>query len=201
MPKTEIIIATSNQGKVREILEICADLPIVLTSLSDHWKEVPEIPETGETFLDNARIKAEWVRERRSTWVLADDSGLEVDALEGRPGVLSSRYAGQHADDRENVVKLLSALGGVPAEKRTARFRCVMVLLGPAGETVTAEGVCEGRIGFEPRGEGGFGYDPVFIPEGFAETFAELDAGMKNRISHRGLALQTLRGRLDELFG
>jgi XTP/dITP diphosphohydrolase len=201
MIEAEIIIATGNLGKVREIRHICAGLPIHLTSLKDHWAAVPVIPETGDTFLANALIKARWVLARRGGWVLADDSGLEVDALGGRPGVLSSRYAGENADDRQNVEKLLAALEGVAPDKRTARFRCVMVLLGPAGETVSAEGVCEGRIDVRPRGEGGFGYDPLFVPAGFTRSFAELDEDAKNAISHRGRALKKLKGRLDELFG
>ncbi|MBD3317580.1 MAG: XTP/dITP diphosphatase [Chitinivibrionales bacterium] len=200
MAGPEIIIATSNEGKVREIRQICADLTVAPTSLKDHWRPVPDIPETGETFLENARIKAEWVWERRATWVLADDSGLEIDSLGGKPGVWSSRYAGEHAHDRENIAKVLEELKGVPPEKRTARFKCVMVLLSPSGEASTAEGVCEGRILSEPRGEGGFGYDPIFVPEGYTGSFAELDADTKNGISHRGRALESLKGRLHELF-
>jgi len=196
-----IIVATNNMGKLREIREICAGLPFALTSLRDHWNPVPSIPEEGATFLDNARAKACWVFDKTGTWSLADDSGLEVDCLGGAPGVRSARYAGDHATDRENLDKLLAALADCPLQRRTARFRCVAVLKFSEADELVANGVCEGAIGFEPRGTDGFGYDPVFMPAGFSLTFAELDSSNKNAISHRGKALAALRRGLDERFG
>ncbi|MBD3391536.1 MAG: RdgB/HAM1 family non-canonical purine NTP pyrophosphatase [Chitinivibrionales bacterium] len=193
----EILIATGNQGKVREIGQIFSDTPLRLRSLRDIWDTIPEIPETGATFFDNARMKARWVLGRTGAWCLADDSGLEVDALGGEPGVRSARFAGEHGNDTANNAKLLRCLQNVEVEKRTARFRCVVVLAGPEGE-YSAEGVCEGRIGFGPRGSEGFGYDPLFIPDGFSETFAQLDADRKHAVSHRGRALQALRERIRE---
>jgi XTP/dITP diphosphohydrolase len=195
----DILIATANAGKVREITEIFAALPLRFTSLRDHWDEPPDIPETGATFLENARMKARWVYSRKNVWTLADDSGLEVDALKGEPGVLSARYAGEHANDSANITKLLAALSGVPASARSARFRCVAVLVGPGGEFV-GEGTCEGAIGFGPRGNGGFGYDPLFTPDGFVKTFAELDPQQKHAVSHRGRALMSLKEKVYGLL-
>ncbi len=197
----EIVVASKNRGKIREINEICRDLPLTLTSLADHFDPVPDIPETGDSFYENARLKAVWVKEKLGVWALADDSGLEVDALDGRPGIYSARYAGPEARDADNVQKLLDALRETSEEKRTARFRCVLVLLGPGGEEFRAEGTCEGKIGYEPTGSDGFGYDPVFLPKGHDETFSELSSDQKNRISHRGLALRNLRLVLREQFG
>jgi XTP/dITP diphosphohydrolase len=201
MADVDIIVATGNAGKMREIREICSDLPVTLTSLADHWPTVPSIAETGATFVENARIKAHWVLSRKGGWTLADDSGLEVDALGGAPGVMSARYGGEDGNAALNLAKLLEELRDVPADRRAARFRCVMVLAGPDGEEVVSEGACEGRIGFEPAGEKGFGYDPVFVPDGYGETFAQLASSEKNRISHRGRALASMSGRMHELFG
>jgi len=181
---------------MREIREILKDFSFEMKSLKDVWNPVPSIPETGATFEENALLKARWVWRRRKCRVLADDSGLEVDFLDGAPGVTSARYAGPGGNDAENLAKLLKALDGVPPEKRRARFRCVMVMLEPDGSAVTASGACEGRIGSKPAGGGGFGYDPVFIPDGYDRTFAELDAGVKNMISHRARALANLHTAL-----
>lgn len=198
----EVIVATGNRGKLREILEILSDMPLNLTGLRDHWNPPPDIPETGSTFEENARLKAAWVHERTGLWSLADDSGLEVDALQGAPGVYSARYAGEGAGDEANLRKLLQQMDGVPDERRTARFRCVVVLMSGPDRVYVAQGVCDGRIVREPAGTNGFGYDPVFVPDGFRRTFAQLDEGVKNAISHRGKALVNLRKelvRLDEL--
>jgi XTP/dITP diphosphohydrolase len=194
-----IIVATGNPGKMKEFREILADLPIELHSLIDHWNPLPVIEETGLTFYENARIKADWVFEKTGTWALADDSGLEVDALGAAPGVQSARYAGVHANGRENNRKLLEMLRDVPEAQRTARFRCVLVLRTGLRTYLTAEGVCDGTIIDTPRGIGGFGYDPLFIPSGYQMTFAELDSSEKNRISHRAKALRALRGELHDL--
>jgi XTP/dITP diphosphohydrolase len=194
----KIIVATGNMGKLREIREICKGLPFEITSLQDHFDPVPKIPEDGSTFLENARQKARWVYDRTDIWALADDSGLEVDFLGGMPGVHSARYAGEHADDRKRIEKLLAACEGCPADRRTARFRCVVVLKSGDDDEIAAEGTCEGRLGYEPKGSDGFGYDPLFFPDGYDRTFAELAAGEKNAISHRGKALNALRRILDE---
>jgi XTP/dITP diphosphohydrolase len=197
----EIIIATGNRGKLREIEELMRGLPLALTSLADHWDPVPAIPETGETFLENALQKARWVFERKGVWTLADDSGLEVDALDGRPGVRSARFAGENSDTAANNRKLLELLADVPAERRTARFKCVAVLVGSALSYFSAEGVCEGAITFAPRGAGGFGYDPLFVPRGFSQTFAEIEQAAKHAISHRGMAFEKIKKHCHELLG
>ncbi len=200
--RREIIVASGNRGKLREITELLSDMPLTLSGLRDHWDPPPDIPETGATFEENARLKAKWVHERTGVWALADDSGLEVDALRGAPGVYSARYAGEGAGDEANLRKLLKEMEGVPEQSRTARFRCVVVLMAAADLAYVAQGVCNGRIVGEPCGSNGFGYDPVFVPDGFRRTFAQLDEGVKNAISHRGKALVNLRKelvRLDEL--
>jgi XTP/dITP diphosphohydrolase len=196
-----VIIATNNMGKLREIKEICTGLPFVLTALKDHWNPVPSIPENGGTLYENAAAKASWVYERKRIWSLADDSGLEVDFLHGLPGVRSARFAGDHATDAMNVAKLLSAIAECPKEKRRARFRCVMVFKVSATEELVAEGACEGVIGYEPKGSDGFGYDPIFTPDGFDKTFAQLDFSTKNSISHRGKALAAFRRILHDRYG
>jgi XTP/dITP diphosphohydrolase len=199
MTINDVIIATGNSGKLQEIREIFSEYPIRFTSLKDYWNPVPDIPETGNTFLENARMKANWVFSRKNIWTLADDSGLEVDALDGEPGVLSARYAGQKSNDTANIEKLLQKMADVELKNRTARFRCVVVLTGPNTEFVS-EGVCEGHIGFTGIGTKGFGYDPLFIPEGFDRTFAELTNEEKHATSHRGRALADLTKKIDELL-
>ncbi|HIC93340.1 MAG TPA: non-canonical purine NTP pyrophosphatase, partial [Anaerolineae bacterium] len=158
MPK--LLIATNNPGKLREYEELLAGLPLELTSPAREGLSL-EVAETGESFAENARLKAVAYARASGLLTLADDSGLEVDALSGRPGVHSARYAGEGADDEERYRLLLEEMRGVPWEKRTARFRCVIAIATPEGEVRTAEGTCEGIIAFEPRGEHGFGYDPV----------------------------------------
>ncbi len=195
-----IIIATTNKGKLREIKELFQGSGLELSALSDHFNPVPDIPEDKETFLGNARQKAEWVRSRTGMWTLADDSVLEVDFLDGDPGVRSARYAGVGATDSQRIEKLLSACEDCPEELRTARFKCAVIIKLSEQEELIGEGVCEGRIGFAPQGSGGFGYDPVFFPQGFDRSFAELSAEEKNAISHRGKALAALRRRCDERF-
>ena len=196
----QVIVATGNRGKLREIGEICRGLPFEFLALKDRFDPVPVIPEDGRTFLENARQKAQWVYSRTKVWSLADDSGLEVDFLGGMPGVQSARYAGNGASDAQRISKLLAACAQCPAEKRTARFRCVVVFIRGDGDEIIGEGTCEGRIGYEPKGSDGFGYDPVFYPSGYDRTFAELAAQEKNAISHRGKALRALRRILDEHY-
>jgi XTP/dITP diphosphohydrolase len=194
----EIIVATGNKGKLEEIKTLMSDLPIVLTSLRDYWDPVVAIPEDGETFQENAFAKARWVFSRTGKPCLADDSGLEVDFLNGQPGIRSARFAGEGATDIKNLEKLLRLLKECPREKRQARFRCALALIVSEKEIITAEGSCEGVIIDDPAGDNGFGYDPVFVPSGFDRTFAQLDSIVKNKISHRGKALGELKKKLHE---
>ncbi len=194
----KVILGTKNRHKVREIGDILLSVPIDLVPLPD---ETPESPEDQETLDGNAAQKASYYAKLTDSFCLADDTGLEVDALNGEPGVHSARYAGPDATYADNRDKLLAALTGVPKAGWTARFRCVMSLANPAGEIVaTAEGTVEGQIIAESRGEGGFGYDPIFRPLESERTLAELSAEEKNALSHRGRALQALRPRLLELL-
>jgi len=188
-----IIIATGNAGKVKEFREMLAGLDISLTNLADHFTPLPDIAETGATFYENAKIKADWVYGHTDgIWSLADDSGLEVDALDGAPGVFSARYGGEGATSATNNEKLLKELRDVPEARRTARFKCVLVLKTGINTYHTAEGTCEGRIIEHAAGGKGFGYDPLFVPAGFDRTFAQLAPEEKNRISHRGAAIKKI---------
>ena len=196
MVKT-VVSATNNAHKVEEI-ETALDFEgWEFKSLKDAGL-VSDPDETGSTFLENARIKARAAHDIAGTAVLADDSGLIVDALDGAPGVFSSRYSGIDGDDRANNVKLLQELGAVPYEQRTARFATVLVFIDENGSETVAEGFVEGHIGFAERGEHGFGYDPLFFPDIYNGdvTMAELTQGQKNTISHRGNALRELRKKL-----
>lgn len=192
------MVATSNPAKVVEIEQILSGHSIRLITRAElsGW---PEIAETGSTYLENALIKARAVADRVGRPALADDSGIEVDVLDGGPGPRSARLAGEGATDEQNNVRLISLLFGVLPERRTARYRCVAVIVFPDGGEVVAEGVCEGTIALEARGLGGFGYDPWFIPAGEARTMAELSPAEKHGISHRGRALRALMQRLQEL--
>ena len=196
---TKLLIATNNPGKVREYEELLADLPVEITFPAQEGVGL-EVEETGLTFEENARIKALAFAQATGLLTLADDSGLEVDALGGAPGVHSARYAGPGASDIDRYQKLLTELEEVPTGGRSARFRCVVAIVQPDGTVYTADGACEGEIGFEPRGEHGFGYDPVFVVEGYAgQTMAELDPEIKNRISHRARAVEAARPILTQL--
>lgn len=190
-----LVIATSNAGKLREFREMLGDLAISLRSLAD-YPGAPDVVEDADSFAGNARKKALAYAAHAGEAVLADDSGLEVDALGGAPGVHSARYAGDAADAKANVAKLLDELAEVPADERTARFRCVLAVVVPNGASLLAEGTCEGHVTTEPHGTGGFGYDPVFIHAEFDRTFAEATADEKNRVSHRRRALEALRPEL-----
>ncbi|MGD9200120.1 MAG: RdgB/HAM1 family non-canonical purine NTP pyrophosphatase [Chitinispirillia bacterium] len=200
MTNTELIVATGNKGKMKEICEIGKSMPILFKSLRDIWSNVPDIPEDGLTFEENALIKASWVYTRKKVLTLADDSGLEIDILNGEPGVFSSRYSGIDCNHKRNIKKVLQKMDGIPLHRRSARFRCVMVLLGPHIDRKTVSGICEGTISNEPRGQNGFGYDSIFIPKGYDYTFAEMDQSLKNQISHRGIALRALKEELNEIF-
>ncbi len=193
----KLLIASRNSGKVQEYRELLKGLPVVVTSLLD-FSDIPEIEETGTTFKENALLKARAMATATGQLVLADDSGLEVDFLQGAPGVYSSRYAGEGQDDEANNKKLLEALKGVPSNERKARFRCVIALATPQGEEHFSEGLCEGLIMDEYHGTGGFGYDPLFLVPSFGKTFGELKADIKNKISHRALAMAKMRDILAE---
>jgi XTP/dITP diphosphohydrolase len=187
---TNLLIATRNRGKVRELEELLADLPVNLRSLND-FPDIIEPEETGAAFVENAELKATYYSRQTGLWALADDSGLEVAALGGAPGVLSARYAGADASDAARISKLLSEIEG--AENRAARFVCAMAIADASGAIkFVGEGVCEGFIADAPRGANGFGYDPIFVPEGFAETFGELSGEVKRQISHRARAVDKI---------
>ena len=188
----KLLVATNNPGKVREFEELLVGLPFEVTFPAREGIAL-EVEESGATFEDNARLKALAYARASGLPTLADDSGLEVDALGGAPGVWSARYAGPGAGDADRYQKLLNALATVPDGRRTARFRCVVALAWPDGAVHTSEGRCEGQIGWAPRGEHGFGYDPVFIVDGSGgQTMAELPPEIKNRISHRARAVQAM---------
>ncbi|HEX4631991.1 MAG TPA: RdgB/HAM1 family non-canonical purine NTP pyrophosphatase [Chthoniobacterales bacterium] len=194
---TTLILATRNAHKTREFAEILGD-DFVVRDLSGE-PDAPVIEETGSTFAENAILKAVGISKRSADLVVADDSGLEVDALDGAPGVFSARYAGPRATDAENIARLLSELGAVSNDELpAARFRCVLALARHGSVLGTFEGTIEGIIVPSPRGRSGFGYDPIFQPSGFTQTFAELSAAEKNQISHRAEAIRSLRARLAE---
>ena len=191
-----LVIATRNQGKLLELRTIIRELPLVLLDLHS-FPSAQTIPETGATFAENASLKAAGYAVQTGEMTLADDSGLEVDALGGAPGVLSARYAGEGASDAERVNKLLAELSRLNSRERTARFVCVIAIADRAGVILNlSKGICEGRIAAAPRGSNGFGYDPIFVPRGFDQTFAELSAPVKSGISHRGKALRAATGFL-----
>jgi XTP/dITP diphosphohydrolase len=187
-----LIVATNNPGKVQEIRRIFKDMPLEILSLKDIGITI-EVEEDQESFAGNARKKAIEIAEYTSQPTLADDSGLEVMALKGQPGVYSARFAGENATDEENNIKLLKMMEGIPLESRGAVFRCAIALAYPTGKVLQVMGWCYGKIGFFPSGNGGFGYDPLFIVDGLGKTFAQLTPREKNRISHRGIALNKLK--------
>ena len=191
-----LAVASANPHKLREILRVCADWPVEWITSQNHEGPWPEVEEPHDTYLENALEKARTVAAALGVPAVADDSGIEVDALGGAPGPRSARYAGEGADDDENLRTLLAAVTRVPADERTARYRCVAAVAWPDGHEVWADGVCEGTIDLHPRGSGGFGYDPAFVPEGQERTMAELTDEEKDRISHRGRAFRALREKL-----
>jgi len=195
----EVIIATKNPGKAREFEHIFSSREITVLTLLD-FPEIPEVDETGTTFEENAALKAEAVSKALGKMVIGDDSGLIVDALEGRPGIYSARYAGEPKNDERNTDKVLSELEGTPEEKRSARFYCALAVAVPGQETITVSGTCEGRILEERRGSNGFGYDPVFYVPEKGLAMAELSSDEKNKISHRANALKKLDVVLDSIL-
>ena len=190
----KLVLASRNVHKARELGAILVGWEIVPLEADD---QPPE--ETGATFLENARIKARYGREHadRIDWVAGEDSGLEVEGLGGAPGVRSARFAGEDASDGANLALLLERLDGIAGDGRRARYVCELVALGPDGRELSARGTLEGRIGTEPRGSGGFGYDPVFVPDGDTRTFAEMTKADKNAVSHRGKAFRALADEIS----
>jgi len=196
MPR--LLLATTNRGKAAEYDALLKGLNYELVMLDSAGINI-QAPEDYATFEENARSKAEFYSSLSGLLTLADDSGLEVDALDGEPGVRSSRYAGENATDADRVSFLLRKLETVPEDERSARFRCVIAVAIPGSQTVTFEGKCEGRIAFQPKGENGFGYDPIFYLTEYGRTIAELPPELKNQLSHRGRAAQKARPYLKKL--
>jgi XTP/dITP diphosphohydrolase len=196
LTRARVALATRNPGKIKEIRSILSDVPIEIVLPDERWVSPPE---HGTTYRENAVEKAGSLAKHLGVPAMADDSGIEVDALDGAPGPRSARYAGAHAGDRENLEALIDALRDVRAPKRTARYRCVAALVNTSGKVVTAEGTVEGVLLAQPRGSGGFGYDPIFVPEGETRTMAELAADEKDRISHRGRAFRALRPAIESI--
>ncbi len=193
-----VCLATGNGHKLYEVKRLFSDLPIVWKSLRD-FPEIPDIVEDGSTFAENALIKARTVFEHTGILTLADDSGLEVDALGGAPGIYSARYGGEEGNSELNKEKLLRELQGVPDAERTGRFKCAAALINKGTEEVRI-GTVEGKIISAPRGTSGFGYDPLFIPEGYEQTFAELGEEVKNEISHRAKAFKEMRKIIEKIL-
>ncbi|WP_046173998.1 XTP/dITP diphosphatase [Domibacillus indicus] len=197
----EVIVATRNAGKAKEFVRMFEPFGVTVKTLLD-YPELPDVEETGETFAENALLKAESAARLTGRPAIADDSGIVIDALNGRPGVHSARYAGIEKNDRANNEKVLLEMRNVPADKRTARFACILATAFPDGrEPVFAEGYCEGAVAFEEAGTNGFGYDSLFIPEGYEITMAQMVPSEKNKISHRAKALNELRDILPKLAG
>ena len=188
-----LVLATNNEDKIREIKYLLEDLPVTIFSRND-FLEFPDVEETGQTLKENALLKAKTIAEFCDMPTLADDTGLEVDALDGAPGIYSSRYAGDNASYADNVNKLINEMKDVPKEKRTARFRCVIAIDWNDGNIETVEGDCEGFITEDIQGDKGFGYDPIFYYPPKDKRFSEMTIEEKNTVSHRGIALQNMVG-------
>jgi XTP/dITP diphosphohydrolase len=200
MPGPTLVMGTHNRDKGVEITAHLDGLTLNLRGLWE-WADMDPVDETGDTLVANAILKADAAARHTGCWAMADDTGLEVDYLDGAPGVYSARYAGPEARYEDNCIKLIRALESVPDDERAARFRAVIALARPGAPTETVEGVVDGVILSAPRGAGGFGYDPVFFYPPTAKSFAEMSLTEKNRVSHRGLALDRLAQRLQELLG
>lgn len=188
----ELLIATKNIGKIRELEKLLADLPFVLRNTAE-FPDIIEPEETGITFAENAILKAQYYAQKTGIWALADDSGLEVEALNGHPGVFSARYGGADATNDEKIAKLLNELAQTNDKQRLARFVCSMAISDEnGGIRVLTEGICNGKITSSPKGINGFGYDPIFIPDSFLQTFGELSDEIKQKISHRSRATEKI---------
>lgn len=190
-----LVVATKNPGKVRELRALLGDLPVELVGADD----MPDVEETGTTFAENAVLKARAAAEWSGGWAIADDSGIEVDALDGAPGVYSNRYFGENTTEVDRNAALVRLLADVPPDKRTCRYRAVIAIASPDGRVLVTEGTCEGVVIDEPQGELGFGYDPHFFLPEYGKTMAEIDPKLKNRISHRGRALAEALPILEKL--
>jgi len=197
--KLKVVLSSGNLDKLREVTQILDANWLEIVPLSD-FPSAPEPKEGKESLKENALLKARAARDFTGLPAIGDDTGLEVDILDGKPGVLSSRYAGKDASYADNVRKLLDLLQKIPREQRIATFRCVIALALPGGAEKMFRGQCPGQIAFEPRGDGGFGYDPIFIPEGKRTSFAQLSPAIKNRLSHRGRALRSLKRHLRKMY-
>lgn len=194
-----ILIGTTNLGKLNDFKKLFEKEGITVKSLQD-YPEVIDVEETGDTFQANAILKAEAFSRKYNEIVIADDSGLEIDSLNGRPGIYSARYAGEEKNDEENIQKVLKEMEGIPVEKRTATFVCALAVARPGKETIVFEGKCSGFITEEPKGSHGFGYDPIFYVPEKNKTMAELTTEEKNEISHRKRALDKLKSEWKSLF-
>lgn len=199
--RNKLVIASKNRHKIEEIKDILRTFHFDILSMDEAGLTDLEVVEDGETFEENSMKKAEAVMRATGNIALADDSGLEVDILDNQPGVYSARFAGEGATDQKNNEKLLDMLQGIPADKRQGRFVSVISLAFPDGRKVSVRGECPGVIGFEPKGDHGFGYDPLFIVPAYDKTFAELGEGIKNKISHRAKALAKLQEELRKIVG
>ena len=198
LPK--LLLATNNAGKVKEYRSLLQGIPFELVTPKEMGNTM-DVAETGATYRENARLKACSLAAQSGLLTLADDSGIEVDALNGEPGVMSARYAGENASDAERIDHLLSELKDVPKEKRTARFYCLIAIAQPNGTVQFCDGECKGTIAFKPSGERGFGYDPIFYLPEWGKTMAELPVEVKNQISHRGTAEQKAKLLLQKMAG
>jgi XTP/dITP diphosphohydrolase len=194
----KLLLATTNRGKLREYRYLLKGLPFTLVTPADEGIDIT-VDEKEKTFEENARLKAATYSRLSGLVTLADDSGLEVDALDGGPGIVSARFAGEQASDKDRIEHLLARLKDVPREKRTASFKCVIAIATPEGRAELCDGECQGLIAFEPRGENGFGYDPVFYLPEFGKTIAELSLETKNQVSHRGKAVRKAYSVLERL--
>lgn len=195
----KLVLATRNLGKIQEMTDLLADLPLNILSVLD-FPDMPKVIEDGQTFAENAIKKAETVCRHTGLLSLADDSGLEIEALDGQPGIRSSRFAGFEQNDDSNITKVLHLMRSIPQDRRQARFRCVIALATPEEKTETVEGLCEGLISTQRMGSAGFGYDPIFIVPQYGKTFAELGLDIKNRMSHRAKALQAAKALLLQRY-
>lgn len=200
MENKRLVLSTNNMNKLEEIRDILKDLPIEVLAKKDIGASNFNIEEDGTTLEENSIKKAKTLSEKTDYLVMADDSGLFVDKLNGEPGVFSSRYAGEEGNDEKNNQKLMSSMENIPLIERTARFRTIITLITEDKEIITVEGECKGHIGYEPKGDNGFGYDPLFIPYGYDKTFGELSEEIKNKISHRGKALEKMKEVLIKLI-
>lgn len=193
------VIASNNPKKVQELNRILNPMGITAKTAKELGVTLDDVEETGKTFIENARVKAKAAYERTGMPCIADDSGLMVDALNGEPGVYSARYSGEGATDKKNIEKLLSKMEGVPLAQRTAKFVCAIYCILGNGKQLISYGECVGRIGFEPIGKGGFGYDPVFLTQD-GRSYAQLTADEKDKISHRGRALTVLKSQIEKYY-